>query len=137
MSIEWNKVYFTLQVFFLTEAKLINVNIFYNEMFGGEESTEREKKKRKWWFVANIGNIIISNCKNKQTYSKYFDITVNVLKNYLVYSGLQVYFTLCHFPPEMGNAFLGSRQYTWTVCMLWQGRILVTDVIEGSVIASE
>lgn len=137
MSIEWNKVYFTLQVFFLTEAKLINVNIFYNEMFGGEESTEREKKKRKWWFVANIGNIIISNCKNKQTYSKYFDITVNVLKNYLVYSGLQVYFTLCHFPPEMGNAFLGSRQYTWTVCMLWQCRILVTDVIEGSVIASE
>lgn len=134
MSIEWNKVYFTLQVFFLTEAKLINVNIFYNEMFGGEESTERKKKKKcKWWFVANIGNIIISSCKNKQTYSKYFDITVNVLKNYLVYTSLQVYFTLCHFPPD----FLGSREYTWTGCMLWQCRILVTDVIEGSVIASE
>lgn len=132
MSIEWNKVYFTLQVFFLTKAKLINVNIFYN-VWGGRKYRKEKKKKRKWWFVANIGNIIISNCKNKQTYSKYFDITVNVLKNYLVYTGLQVYFTLCHFPLD----FLGSRQYTWTVCMLWQCRILVTDVIEGSVIASE
>lgn len=132
MSIEWNKVYFTLQVFFLTEAKLINVNIFYN-VWGGRKYRKEKKKKHKWWFVANIGNIIISNCKNKQTYSKYFDITVNVLKNYLVYTSLQVYFTLCHFPPD----FLGSRQYTWTVCVLWQCRILVTDVIEGSVIASE